>query len=99
MGKTVKAPVSWEEPPSNESRYDWDAIATQLRQRPGEWAKIFEHDRTSLATAIRINGIKALPASEFEVRTRNNKRGEVRTCTMYLRYNPNKGKMPRKKAK
>jgi hypothetical protein len=90
MSKTVKAPVSWEEPPSKETRYDWSAIAAQLRERPMEWAKIFECDRTSLATAIRIDGIKALPTSEFDVRTRNNKRGEPRTCTMFLRYNPKK---------
>lgn len=83
-----KAEVKWEDPPpKREDRYDWDSIAGQLRKKPGQWAKVFDNDRTSLATAIRIDGIKALsPRKGFEVRTSNNVRGEVRTCTMYLRY-------------
>lgn len=92
--------LAWEEPPPLRSkRYDWDAIAAQLRKRPYEWAKVFEHDRTSLATAIRINGIQALlPDKGFEVRTSNNRRfrdengKEQRFCTMHLRFNPEKVK-------
>jgi hypothetical protein len=87
----VKKEVTWEDPPPTKKRYDWDSIARQLRERPGEWAKIFDNDRSSLATAIRIRGIKALlPDKGFEVRTANNVRGNPRTCTMYLRYNPEK---------
>lgn len=82
--------VTWEDPPKRE-RYDWGHIAEQLRSRPGEWAKIFDNDRSSLATAIRIRGITALnPEKGFEVRTANNTREKPRTCTMYLRYNPQK---------
>jgi len=89
----AKAEVTWEAPPPTRrgKRYDWNAIAAQLEQRPGEWAKVFDEDRTSLATAIRINGISALrPDKGFEVRTTNNKRGAPRTCTMFLRYVPEK---------
>lgn len=87
----MKAEVTWEEPPSGRRRYDWSAIAQQLRERPGQWAKIFDHDRSSLATAIRIKGIHALlPEKGFEVRTANNTRDTPRTCTLYLRYNPEK---------
>lgn len=87
-----KSKVTWEEPPTkSDRRYDWADIAGQLRENPRKWAKIFEGDRASLATAIRINGIKALsPRKGFEVRTTNNVRGNPRTCDMYLRYVPEK---------
>lgn len=93
-----RSSVTWEQPPPPRSkRYDWTAIADQLRARPGEWAKVFDNDRTSLATAIRIKGIAALhPDKGFEVRTTNNvrlrdERGkELRLCTLYLRYEPSK---------
>ena len=90
MKAKAKSLVTFEEPESKVA-YDWAGIAEELRAAPGQWAKIFDHDRTSLATAIRIHGIKALdPDIGFEVRTRNNTRGEVRMCTLYLRYNPTK---------
>ena len=83
--------MTWENPPVRQ-RYDWQAIAEQLKSRPMEWANVFDEDRTSLATAIRNKGIKALnPDDGFEVKTSNNVRGVPRTCTMYLRYNPEKG--------
>lgn len=86
--------LTWEDPPPPRGRkYDWDKIAEELRKKPGEWAKVFDNDRTSLATAVRINGIKALRSDKgFEVRTSNNVRGNPRTCTMYLRYVPEKDK-------
>ena len=87
----MKDEVTWEEPPPGRQRYDWAAIAEQLRERPNTWAKVFESDRASLATAIRIRGIQALlPEKGFEVRTANNTRDTPRICTMYLRYNPEK---------
>lgn len=87
----MKAEVTWEEPPPGRQRYDWAAIADQLRTRPGEWAKVFDRDRSSLATAIRIRGVHALlPEKGFEVRTANNTRQTPRTCTLYLRYVPEK---------
>lgn len=87
----MESEVTWEDPPPKRAKYDWSVIAEQLRERPGQWAKIFDRDRSSLATAIRIKGIKALlPDKGFEVRTANNTRDTPRTCTMYLRYNPEK---------
>lgn len=96
----AKSQITFEEPP-DKVRYDWDAIATQLRAKPGEWAKVFENDRTSLATAIRIRGVQALhPDKGFEVRTRNNKKFPTpRTCTLYLRYVPEKDTTTSKKGK
>lgn len=82
-----------EPPPVREQRYDWEKIAAKLRKNPGEWAEIFQNDVTSLATAIRIRGIKALhPDKGFEVRTTNNKKGSPRTCDLWLRYNPERDK-------
>lgn len=87
----MKAEVTWENPPPSRQRYDWSAIAQQLRERPMQWAKIFDADRASLATAIRIRGIQALlPEKGYEVKTANNTRDTPRICTMYLRYNPEK---------
>jgi hypothetical protein len=95
-----KSDVTWENPPeSRGTQYDWAAIAEKLRRNPMEWAKVFDNDRTSLATAIRIKGIQALhPDKGFEVKTANNIRfmgddgKEKRRCTLYLRYNPEKVK-------
>ncbi len=100
MTDTPQADLTWETPPPPRSRrYDWETIADQLRTRPLEWAKVFDRDRTSLATAIRIKGISALhPDKGFEVRTSNNVRlpvedgKEMRLCSLYLRYNPDKVK-------
>lgn len=88
MPKTKTSTVVWEEPPPN-TAYDWEAIAEDLRARPGQWAKVFEGDRTSYVVAIRSGSIRALrPEDGFEVKTRDNTREPVRTCTLYLRYNP-----------
>jgi hypothetical protein len=93
--------VGFEDPPPKRTqRYDWEAIATQLRRKPMKWYKVFDQAKTSIATAIRIDGIKVLqPVVKkghpwgFEVRTTNNDRGNpedgvVRTCTLFLRYVP-----------
>jgi hypothetical protein len=97
MSKQKQDTVAWEKPPvPRDTQYDWAASAGQWRARPGEWAKVFDRDRTSLANAIRINGIKdLLPSHGFEVQTANNRRvdpelGDRRSCTMFLRYNPDK---------
>jgi hypothetical protein len=95
MSKSDDDPVSevvWESPPrSQRGRYDWPKIASQLEQRPGEWAKIFDHGRTSIVNAIRQGAVIALlPDRGFEVRTRNNIRYPTRLCSLYLRYVPEK---------
>lgn len=96
---THKSGIQFKEPPERrEQRYDWAAIAEDLRSRPGEWALIFEQDRTSLVTSFRLGGYKDLPVEEFEYMTNHNTRefydedGEYhpRMCSMWLRYNPAK---------
>lgn len=83
--------VTWE-PPPHKTTYDWTTIAAQLRARPMEWGKIFDGDRVSVANAIRQRSVAAVhPDLGFEVLTGNNRRdGSVRTCTLWLRYNPAK---------
>lgn len=85
-----RSQVEWEEPPpARVKRYDWGEIAEQLRARPGEWAKVFENDKTSLVTAIRLNNIKPLRSTKgFETRTTDNTRTSPRYCTLYMRYVP-----------
>jgi hypothetical protein len=91
-GDTKMSGVVWESPPlMSRNRFDWDVIANALRSEPMEWGKVFEEDRTSVVNAIRQGAVKALrPDLGFEVRTRNNVREPVRTCTLYMRYNPDK---------
>lgn len=101
MASKKQQTVEWEDPPEK-VRYDWEAIAKQLRARPGEWAKVFEQDRATLVNAIRLGGITAIkPDKGFEWKTRNNKRevppsegepGRPRMCDLYLRYVPSKDK-------
>lgn len=98
MAEDRKSEVTWESPPPiGQGRYDWAVIAAKLEMQPGEWAKIFDEDKTSIVNAIRQGKIVALrPGLGFEVRTANNTRTPVRTCSLYLRYNP---PVPVKKAR
>lgn len=82
--------ISWEVPPVW-PKYDWPVIASQLRSKPGEWAKIFEDGRTSVVNAIRQGKVMDLhPDLGFEVKTTRNTRGAPRTCSLYMRFNPHK---------
>lgn len=84
--------MAWENPPPN-GRYDWAAIAAELRANPNQWLKVFEDGPISVVNAVRL-GVVALqplrPRHEdtpgFEVRTRNNKPGPPRTADLYLRW-------------
>jgi hypothetical protein len=84
--------VVWKDPPPRSGpRYDWDAIAAKVRRKPMVWAQVFEHDKSTLPTAIRNGSIRALkPEKGFEVTTADNTRDYPRTCAMWLRYNPDK---------
>lgn len=84
--------VEWEQPPpSQKNRYDWVAIAEQLKAHPLEWGKVFDKDRISVVNAVRQGDIKPLhPDLGFVVRTTNNVRSPQRVCTMYLMYDPAK---------
>src|SRR5262245_21911890 len=97
-----QSPVTWENPPPERgSRYDWAAIAEQLKSRPGEWAKIVDHDRYSLATSIRIASDQhpLNRAKEFELRTSNNRFDSTgtRVCTLHMRALPEEPKPSKKK--
>lgn len=89
MSDNVIRSVDFGKQPPDRERYDWDAIALQLRQHPGEWALVFEHGKTSIANALRQGSITAIdPSNGFEIRTANNTRAPDRTCTLWLRWNP-----------
>lgn len=79
----------WEDPPVRPQRYEWDAIAKQLRRRPGKWAKVYDKDRTSITVALRSGHIAALkPEKGFVFRTSNGTRDQPRTCTLHAKYDP-----------
>lgn len=69
-------------------KYDWEAIADQLRASPGEWFLVFEKGPKSVAQSIIQGDTKALAGAEFETRTANNTRETPRTCTLWVRYVP-----------
>lgn len=84
--------VTFTEPPGK-IMYDWEKIATLVRQHPMTWALVFTQDRTSVVNAIRMGGVAPVhPDLGFQTRTAHNKRGPVRTCDLYLRWNPDKVK-------
>jgi hypothetical protein len=87
-----KSEVTWESPPPiGQGRYDWAVIAEKLKTQPGEWAKVFDEDKTSIVNAIRQGKIRVLdPGLGFQIRTANNVRRPTRTCSLYLRYNPDR---------
>jgi hypothetical protein len=69
--------VAWEEPPRpvRTGRHDWHAIASDLRSKPGVWARVAELKTASsaAATASRItHGARPpfSPAGLFEAASR-----------------------------
>lgn len=91
MSKQGKSDIQFGDPPFKRVRYDWKAIADQLRERPMEWACVFEQGPISTANAVRQGSVKLLaPDLGFEVTTTNNQRDPKRTCDLWVRYNPDK---------
>ena len=96
MSKDKKGPTWEEPPPPARSPADWPAIARQLKARPGEWLKVFDDGPVSAVNAVRQGevqwltpvrpGRKVVTTEGFEVRTRNNKPGPPKVCTLYLRW-------------
>lgn len=94
MSETPSSDVVFEDPPKprkRNGRYDWVTIGAKLRKKPGEWAKIADRDRASIAMAIKQSSISTfLPAHGYEVKTANNEKppGKPQTCSLYVRYVP-----------
>lgn len=88
--KDLISEVTFEDPPSvRVQKYDWPVIARRLKRKPGEWALIYKKDSSGFAVAIRSNKVSALKREHgFESRTANNTAGPQRTCSLWLRYNP-----------
>lgn len=85
--------LGWEDPSVSRTGYDWDAIAQMLRAEPMRWRKIFEHGPLSTANSVRQGGVKVLRRDlGFEFKSRNNTGPPDRTCTFYIRFNPEKVK-------
>lgn len=99
MTEDLSVGEGWEDPPPRPQRYDWDTISARLRRKPGQWYKVFERDRASLAVALRQGSIKAMrPEGGYEFRTSNGTRDEKpRTCTLHARYVPEKDQSKQKK--
>jgi hypothetical protein len=85
--------IRWEEPPPsrrrNESKAPWsrfNAVADELRAKPGRWAVIAElpgRSRTALATHVRVGAIACFtPAGDFEAASRQT----PGLTTVYARY-------------
>ena len=96
-----RADITWEAPPESGVKYDWEKIAALLKTEPGKWARIFDKDRVSVVNAIRQGSVQAVrPDLGFQVRTTNNDRQAVpRTCTLYMRYDPDRDTTKRRRKK
>jgi hypothetical protein len=80
--------VAWEKPPKQQ-RIDWPAVAAELRAHPGEWLKVFEHGRMSVVNALRQDRMPSVRRDlGFEITTTDTTRNSPRTCTLFMRYNP-----------
>lgn len=86
--KKPESGVAWEPPPTRQ-KPDWAAVADELLAHPMEWLKVYENGRASWGTAVQLGHVTAVhPRLGFELTTTNNTRETPRTCTLYMRYNP-----------
>ncbi len=76
--------VQWKDPGTGWSkRFDWDAIAAELRAHPGEWALVGT-SAASHAVGVKTGKVKALrPVGAFDACTRKNADGGR---DLYVRY-------------
>ena len=69
--------------PETRYRRDWKLVAAQLKQRPGEWAKIADDADRSMVTHIATARLSSFaPAGAFEATSR----GEGKRADIYARY-------------
>lgn len=88
--KKPAAGVAWE-PPPRADKPDWSAVAQTLRDNPMRWLKVFVHGRESWANTIMRGHVRVLhPDLGFEAKTSENARTSPRTCTLHMRWNPDK---------
>lgn len=90
MARTSKPKTGLEKeaPPPN-GRPDWNQVAAELRANPGEWFKVFQNGRTSWKESMAQGHVSVVhPNLGFEYESRDNRRGTPRTCTLYMRWNP-----------
>jgi hypothetical protein len=79
--------IVWEDPPpamSGGHRLVWADRLAPLRERPGEWANLGEHN-TSIAVRIRQGRAGSCAPGEFEATVRHADSGRGRG-TIYVRY-------------
>lgn len=76
-------------PRRRNQRYNWSKIADDLRANPGEWGVVLDVVKVSTVNALRQGSVRILaPELGFEVQTRRNVREPIRTCQLWMRYNP-----------
>jgi hypothetical protein len=66
--------LRWEdELPPRRGKYNWTAIASRLRERPGTWLLIEEQGSRSIYSAVKRGRLTALrdPEWVYEIKTRN----------------------------
>ena len=81
--------VAWEPPPDNPDKPDWEGVAKELKRHPMEWMKVYTNNLTSWYTAVHTGHIAVVhPDKGFETSTTDNTRDTPRTCTLYMRFNP-----------
>lgn len=74
----------WEEPQSHGRGFDWVAHLAPLRERPGEWARVWGPDpkSTALAQYVKRGDAAGVTRGEYETKCRTIDGG----LYMYARY-------------
>jgi hypothetical protein len=81
--------VEWADPPPGRRAQseEWEAIAQELRSRPGQWAIVARGRSAETATRIKNGTLAAFrPAGTFEARTTGRKNASDQRCDIYARY-------------
>jgi hypothetical protein len=84
--------MEWKEPPKNPKSPDaraseHEAIANQLKQRPGQWALCYTDEYYLLAYKIKNGSIPQFrPAWTFEATCRGASDKSYKTQEIYVRY-------------
>jgi hypothetical protein len=78
--------IRFENPPQNRrnTKRDWDAIFTELRANPDQWAIVAEKASPSMANQIKRGAYRSSDPGEFDAVSRSNGDGTVRIYARFI---------------
>lgn len=80
--------IRFEDPsPHRRRKFDWEAIAEELRAHPNQWAIVAENDYTGVASQIKNGTYKAFrPVGRWEATVRGVDLKTGKAAKIYARY-------------